>query len=129
MTRTVTMDRYGTFTVSDDPDGVIAIALIVATATQNCDRVAVALAPDGGGLQVQAVGSIDRVTAREELPYGFEEDPRFDPDAQELWRLFREPDRAHPRPGRFVLTGDELRELVNRALELRRRAESGRDTD
>lgn len=129
MTRTVSMDRYGNFTVSDDPDGVIAVALLVATTTQNCDRVAVELAPDGGGLHVQGIGSIDRVTAREELPDGFDEDPSVDPEAQELWRLFREPDHRFRSMGEYVLTGGELRDLVNRALELRRQAGFVRETD
>lgn len=119
MTRTVTMDRYGNFTVSDDPQGVIAVALVVATTSANRERVEVALAPDGDGLRVQGVGSIYRATAREELPVPFDEDPALDPEAQELWALGREPDRAHPRAASWVITGDELRELVARAIVLR----------
>lgn len=119
MTRTVTMDRYGNFTVSDDPQGVIAVALVVATTSANRERVEVALAPDGDGLRVQGVGSIYRATAREELPVPFDEDPALDPEAQELWALGREPDRAHPRAASWVITGDELRELVARAIALR----------
>lgn len=123
------MNRYGHFTVSDDPEGVIAVALLVATTTQNRDRVSTELAPDGGGLHVQGIGSIDRVTARQELPHPYDEDPSYDPEAQELWRLFREPDHRFRSMGEFVLTGDELRELVHRALELRRQAGFLRETD
>jgi hypothetical protein len=115
------MDAYGNFTVGDDRDGVIAVALVVATLPVNAPKIRSALAPDGDGLHVQGVGSIDRVTAREELPPPFDEDPRFDPDTQELWRLHREPHGAHRDAGRAVLTGDELRDLVARAVALRTR--------
>ena len=119
MIRTLTMDPYGNFTVSDDPEGVIAVALLVATTSANCERVEVALGPDGDGLHVQGIGSIDRATSREELPAPFDEDPAFDPEAQELWRLYRERDHAHPRTAAWVITGDELRALVARAIALR----------
>src|ERR1041384_1709893 len=119
MTRKITMDATGKFTVSDDPDGVIAVALGVAAAPQNAPHVDRALAPDGTGLHVQGIGTIDRAEAREDLPPPFDDDPAFDPETQELWRLFRERDRAHRMTAQTVLTGDELRELVKRALALR----------
>jgi hypothetical protein len=113
------MDAFGNFTVGDDPEGAIAVALLVATTTVNAPKALASLAPDGAGLYVQAVGSIDRITAREELPVQFEEDPSLDPEKQELWCLFREPDSTYRSPGWAVLTGDELRELVRGALVLR----------
>jgi hypothetical protein len=113
------MDAFGNFTVGDDPKGVIAVALLVATNTVNTPKALASLAPDGEGLYVQAIASIDRITAREELPVQFEEDPNLDPEEQELWCLFREPDSAYRSPGWAVLTGDELRELVRSALALR----------
>ena len=119
MTRTVTMDPYSNFTVSDDPECVIAVALAVATVPGNRERVEAALAPDGDGLHVQAVGSIYRATSREELPVPFDEDPAFDPETQELWTLYRERDHAHPHAAGWVVSGDELRALVARAIALR----------
>lgn len=124
MTRTVTMDQSGNFAVSDDPEGVIAVALLVATTPENCGRIATELGPDGNGLHVQGIGSIDRIASREQLPYGFEDDASLDPDTQELWRLFREPDHEYPDSGRWVLSGDELRELVARAVALRAQPQS-----
>jgi hypothetical protein len=119
MTRTLTMDPHGNFTVSDDPQGVIAVALLVATTPANRERFEVALDRDGDGLHVQGVGSIDRVTSREELPAQFDGDPVFDPETQELWRLYREPDHEHPHAAAWVVPGYELRALVMQAIALR----------
>jgi hypothetical protein len=113
------MDPYGNFTVSDDPRGVIAVALLVATAPQNRDHVEVALAPDGDGLHIQGVGTIYRATSREELPAGFDDDPALDPETQELWALGRERDHAHAHAASWVMLGDELRALVAQAIALR----------
>jgi hypothetical protein len=113
------MGAYGHFAVSDDPDDTIAVGLTVATTTQNRPRVASALSPDGTGLHVQGVGVIVRVTSREELPAPFDQNPNLDPETQELWVLFREPDRDHRYSGRAVMTGDELRSLVSQAISLR----------
>lgn len=117
--RTVTLDPRDNFIVSDDPEGVIADALTVATTIANRDRVSAELAPDGDGLSAESVGAIIRITSRDELPPTFDRDPNLDPQAQELWLLFREPDRHNRIPGRWVLTGDELRDLVAQALALR----------
>ena len=119
MTRVVTMDEQGRFTVTDDPDEVIATALAVATAPHNVDAIETALSPTGEGLATQGVGSIDRISDRDDLPHPFDQDTTLDPDTQELWRLYREKDRRHDRVGQFVLTGDELRSLVRLARGLR----------
>src|SRR5688572_32514284 len=116
MTRSLRMDADGNFTVGDDPQGAIAVALLVATTTANEPKALTALAPDGDGLYVQGIGSIDRVTCREDLPVPFDEDPKLDPEKQELWSLFREPDSTYSYPGRDLLTGEELRDLVKRAI-------------
>ncbi|MBA2541373.1 MAG: hypothetical protein H0V17_17160 [Deltaproteobacteria bacterium] len=113
------MDEHGRFTVAEDSDEVIATALVIATAPHNADAAATALAPGGDGLSTQGIGSIDRITDREDLPAPFDNDLALDPDRQELWRLFREKDRRHPRVGQYVITGDELRALVKQALALR----------
>jgi hypothetical protein len=113
------MDAYGNFTVGDDPQGAIAVALLIATTTVNEPKALASLGPEGEGLYVQGIGSIDRVTAREELPVPFDEDLTLDPDKQELWAVFREPHGARSCPGHAVLAGDELRELVGRAMALR----------
>jgi hypothetical protein len=119
MTRTVTMDSCGNFTVSDDPQGAIAVALLIATAPHNLPRAASALSPDGDGLDMQGVGVIARVTSREELPVPFDQELDLDPETQELWRLFREPDYNYTYSGRAVMMGDELRALVSQAIALR----------
>jgi hypothetical protein len=124
MSRSVTMDVYGNFTVSDDPDSAISVALWIAAA--HLATVDTALAPDGNGLHVEGMGSIDRVTAREELPIPWDEDPAYDPEARELWRITREAYSVMPDVGRAVLVGSELRELVARALELRARSADAR---
>lgn len=117
MTRTITMDQYGNFSVSNDPDGAIAVALFVAA---NHAPVGAALSPDGPGVRTRGIGSIERATSRDELPPPFDEDPAFDPDTQELWILFREPVRPRfPSSAERVIRGDELRDLVTRALALR----------
>jgi hypothetical protein len=120
VTRTVTMDPYGNFTVSDDPNGAIAVALLVATSPQTLPQAESALSPDGDGLSLQGIGAITRVTSRESLPEPFDTNPDFDPDSQELWRLFREPDYNYRSPGWWVVTGDELRSVVSQAIALRK---------
>jgi hypothetical protein len=119
--RALAMDTHGHFTVSDDPQGVIAVALMVATTTVNAPRALVALVPEGEGLRVHGVGSIRHVTEREELPAPFDQDPKLDPDGDELWVLFRGPDGTHS--GHALITGPELRDLVRRALAARALAE------
>jgi hypothetical protein len=119
MTRKVSIDAHGTFTVSDDPRGVLAVALVIATAPQNVPLIDKELAPDGGGLHVQSFGSIDRVESRDALPEPYNEDPSLDPETQELWRLYRERDRTYGATAQMMISGDELRELVSQAVALR----------
>lgn len=113
------MDDDGNFSVSDDPGAVIATALLVANSNVHRDHMAAALTVDGRGLHVPTVGSIKRITSREELPYGLEADAAYDPEAKELWLLYREPDGSDPVAGECVLAGDELRALVARSSALR----------
>lgn len=119
MSRIVTIDEDGNFSVTDDPGAVIATALLVANSNVHRDHMAAALTPDGRGLHVPIVGSIKRITSREELPYGVEADATYDPEAQELWLLYREPDGSDQVAGECVLAGDELRALVARLSTLR----------
>ena len=113
--RSLTMDSNRTFVVGEDPGGVIAEALAVATASGDVEA---ALAPDGGGVHVQGVATIKRIWSREEIPMQCEADTPLDPEAQELWALYRERDRTH-RAAATVITGHELRALVQRAIGLR----------
>lgn len=120
MTRTITMGTLGHFTVSDDPKEVIATALTVATAPQNVAFIETELGPDGNGLGVETFGSIYRAWSRDDLFPPFDEDPAIDPQTQELWVLFKEPNRRRgTRAARVLMRGDELRELVQRAVALR----------
>jgi hypothetical protein len=60
----------GAFHVSDDPEGVLSTVLAVSTNNVNRSRIAEALAPDGSGFHIDAVGSVGRVTSREDHPGG-----------------------------------------------------------
>jgi len=117
--RTVTMDPWGSFTVTDDERGTLGTALVVATAPQHSDIVETALQPGGSGLRVEAIGSVSPVHPEEHLEYPFDEEPALDPSTQELWRVFRDRDRAHGSPSKLIITGAELRALVKQALALR----------
>lgn len=117
--RTVTMDPWGSFTVTDDERGVLGTALAVATAPQHRDIVETAFRPGGSGLRVEAIGSVSPVHPEEQLEYPFDEEPALDPSIQELWRVFRDRDRVHGNPSKLIITGAELRALVKQALALR----------
>lgn len=118
MTRTVTL-LNGDFLVGEDPDGVIAAVLAVATNNRNRPRIAQALAPDGPGFHLDTIGSVGRASSRDDLPPPWDSDPTLDPDNEELWILVREPNPSRgTRSAFFVLDGDELRELAARASEL-----------
>ena len=124
MTRSITMDRFGIFTVSDDPHEVIATALTVAAAPQNVPFIERELGPDGNGLGVETSGSIYRAWSRDDLFPPYDEDRSIDPETQELWVLFKEPRRRRGTgtpSARALMHGDELRELVAQALALRGR--------
>lgn len=98
MSRTVTMEDTGNFTVSDDPEDVIAMALLIATAPQHINDVQTALAPDGKGFDLETFGMIYRIDDRAELVPPFNEDTSVDPETQELWMLVRDRDRRQRRP-------------------------------
>ena len=118
MTRTLTL-MNGNFVVSDDPDGVIAAVLAVATNNRNLSRIAEALAPEGPGFHLDTVGSVGRATSREDLPPPWDSDPALDPENDELWILVREPNPSRATRSAFlVLRGDELREIATRAERL-----------
>jgi hypothetical protein len=124
MTRHIDMDTFGNFQVSDDPDDVIATALLVATNNVNAPSILERLATDGDGrgVRTETFGSIHRAWSREELPPPFDEDMSIDPETHELWVLFKEPNKRKGIPGQYVVMhGDELRDLVKRALALRQR--------
>jgi hypothetical protein len=124
MSRTVTMDANGRFLVSDDPLGVLSVGLLIATTSQNAPRVHSELAPGGAGLHVETFGSIDPLESRSDLPSPYDEDLTLDPERQELWRIYREPDRVWPTGAQIVISGEELRELVEVALALRQERKS-----
>ena len=119
MTRHISL-QDGYFLVSDDPDGVIAAALAVSTNNRNFSRIAEALAPDGFGFHLDTVGSVGRAFSREDLPPPWDVDPTLDPETDELWILVREPNPSRKtRSAYLVVRGEELRELVGRAAQLR----------
>jgi hypothetical protein len=114
------MDDRGSFQVGDDPRGVIAEALVVATTGENISQIATALAPDGDGFYVPTFGGISRAESRDDIPDELAHDESLRPEIDELWILFREPDNRTKRPPlRMMIHGDELRELVAVAVVLR----------
>lgn len=118
MTRTITLSD-GYFLVSDDPDGVIAAVLAVSTNNRNRSKIAEALAPEGPGFHLDTVGSVGRALSREDLPPPWDTDPSMDAENDELWILVREPNPSrHTRSAFLVLHGNELRDLVARAIQL-----------
>jgi len=59
------------------------------------------------------------VETGDDLPEEFVSDAGLELETDELWVLFREPDhRAHLPRAFFVMRGDELRDLVSRAVAL-----------
>ena len=119
MTRTINFEN-GRFIVSDDPDHVIGTALAIITNNRNRDRILERLAPDGDGFTIDTVGTVARIESRDEIPEPWDDNPALDPEASELWALYRDRGREPPYYRRtFVITGDELRQLVARALVLR----------
>ena len=119
MTRTIEFEN-GRFIVSDDPEHVIGTALAIITNNRNRPRIQQQLARDGDGFTIDTVGTVTRIESRDELPEPWNEDPTLDPETVELWALYRDRGREPPFYRRtFVITGDELRELVAHALKLR----------
>ena len=67
MTRTIEIDALRRFHVSDDPRGVIANALLIATTTDNISRIDTELAPDGEGSYIPTFGGISRAESIDDL--------------------------------------------------------------
>lgn len=117
--RTVVLEN-GQFLVTDDPKQVIGTVLGLITSSHNRPRIAERLAPDGDGFTLDTIGTVARIEARDDLPEPWDQDPTLDPTMAGLWALYRDPDRDDPYIRHtFVITGDELRELVAQALVLR----------
>ena len=119
MRQILAMSPGGRFTVSDDPDESIATALTIALAPQHGDAWKSALAPDGDGLDVQGIGMIARAFASADLPFQFQDDASVDPVANEIWWIECEWSRAHPTGTWAIISGDELRALVQAGSEMR----------
>lgn len=94
----------GEFLVADDPQNVLATALAVVTSPDTAHFRHRALAPGGGGYDVEDVGWIRRIDSGHE--------PADDAPG-DTWALTLLPD------AQLVLGGTELRALVERALALR----------
>ncbi|MEJ7598999.1 MAG: hypothetical protein WKG01_13915 [Kofleriaceae bacterium] len=121
MRQILAMSQEGRFTVSNDPDESISAALSIALATQHRDEWQSALGPDGDGLEIQGVGMIARAFATADLPFQFHDDASADPVANEIWWIRSERSRADPHGTWAIISGDELRTLVQAGSELRRK--------
>jgi hypothetical protein len=117
MSRKVSLN-HGWFVVSDDPEHVIGMVLNVVTNNRNRPQIAERLAPNGNGFHLETFGAVTRIEGRDELPEPRDQDATLDPDTQELWVLYREPDDKVRYLSTYVLTGDELRSLVTQAEAL-----------
>jgi hypothetical protein len=114
--RTVKVMADGAFVVSNDPDGVLANFLAMATHGVWAKEAATAFTPDGYGVWIDTLGGATRMGSDSIVPPPYDQDPAIAPDRDELWLVVRER-RAEP-PQRVILTGDELRYLVARASSL-----------
>lgn len=119
MRQILAMSSGGRFTVSDDPDDSISTALSIALASQHGDAWQTALAPDGEGLEVEGIGMVSRALARKDLPFQFQQDESVDPVANEIWWIRSEFTDAHPTGTWAIISGDELRALVQAGNEMR----------
>ena len=117
MSRKVFLNN-GWFVVSDDPEHVIGTVLNMVAANLDRQKIAERLAPNGKGFHVDTLGAVARIEGRDELPEPWDHDATLDPDTQELWVLYRDPDEKVRYLSTYVLTGDELRSLVARAKVL-----------
>jgi hypothetical protein len=117
MTRVVTYDGYR-FTSSDDPEDVIGTVLSLLAHNYDRAELAARLAPGGRGAAIDAVGAVVPAPTRDWLPEPWDTDPAIDPETSELWVLTREPTHRSDTASQTVLTGDELRSLVARAVAL-----------
>jgi len=108
------------FTVSEDADDSISTALSIALAPQHGDAWQSALALDGDGLEVEGIGIIACAFSREDLPLQFQYDESVDPVANEIWWIQSEFTSAHPTGTWAIISGDELRALVQAGSEMRR---------
>jgi len=115
----VTLHDKGKFVVSDDDDDVMSTAINLATAPQKMGRVPVALSPTGEGFSIDTIGAMYRVEHRDDLFSPFGEDPSIDPATQELWMLVRDREKRHRIQGHVLMSGDELRDLVQDAIDAR----------
>lgn len=113
------MSPGGRFAVTADADGILSTALSIALAPQHGDAWQSALAPDGNGLEVEGIGMIARAFSREELPLQFQYDESVDPVANEIWWIQSEFTSAHPTGTWAIISGDELRALVQAGSEMR----------
>ncbi|MEJ7599000.1 MAG: hypothetical protein WKG01_13920 [Kofleriaceae bacterium] len=119
MRRILSMSPGGRFAVTADADGILSTALSIALAPQHGDAWQSALAPDGNGLEVEGIGMIARAFSREELPLQFQYDESVDPVANEIWWIQSEFTSAHPTGTWAIISGDELRALVQAGSEMR----------
>lgn len=126
MSRKVSLHN-GWFVVSDDPEQVIGMVLNVVTNNRNRPQIAERLAPNGNGFHLETFGAVTRIEGRDDIPEPWDQDLTLDPDNQELWALYREPDDKIRYLATYVLTGDELRSLVARAVALRDARDRQRD--
>ena len=112
--RTVKREQ-GRLTVSDDPNGAIAVFLECASSDRSVG--ADAFAPEGEGYAAPATVSVLRLTTREDIPPGWDEHIPFEPD---VWVIFRDRPGRSDRSGMHIawLRGDELRALFDEARRL-----------
>ena len=118
MRQILSMSPGGRFTVSDDPDDSFSTALTVALAPQHGDAWKSALAPDGDGLKIEGFGMIARAFAREDLPLQFQYEGSVDPVANEIWWVETDLTPARPTGAWAIISGDELRALVQAGSEM-----------
>ena len=118
MSRSVTMDPPATSQWVMIRNSAISVALWIAGGAHG--RFDAHSRLMGGACTSRAwVRSISRDGARGAADSVRRGSTKFDRRSAKLWRITREAYSVMPDVGRAVLDGDELRELVKRALALR----------
>ena len=86
---------------------------------QHGDAWRSALAPDGEGLEIEGIGMIAPAFSRDDLPLQFQYDESVDPESNEIWWIQIEFTDDHPTGTWAIISGDELRALVQAGSEMR----------
>ena len=118
--RSVTRDG-NRFQVSDDPHGVLADFLALATCNTSSVREQILrhLEPGGDGYAVQDASGAFEIESVDDIPGGFFDDSFVPPEGPDWWIVWKQRQRPEYGSSYALLPGAELRHLLTTALQLR----------